>query len=86
MQIQMWVYVCYSPAQVVIVLYAVAIAFSYGLQFFVPTSIVWPSIEPRVPKAYSNIAETAFRIVVVICTGEKPSRTSNINLITGYAL
>jgi hypothetical protein len=86
MQIQTWVYVCYSPAQVVIILYAVAIAFSYALQFYVPTTIVWPMIEPKVPKAYSNIAQTAFRIAAVIFTGEKPSRTSNINLITGYAL
>jgi hypothetical protein len=69
MQIQSWVCVCYSPAQVVKILYAVAILFSYGLQFYVPTTIVWPVIEQRIPKAYSNIAQTAFRIAVVICTG-----------------
>jgi len=56
------------PAQVVKILYAVAISFSYGLQYFVPTAIVWQSIEPKVPKAYSNIVQTAFRITVVICT------------------
>jgi len=56
------------PAQVVKILYAVAISFSYGLQYYVPTSIVWPDIEKRVPKAYSNIAQTVFRIVVVILT------------------
>jgi len=55
-------------AQVVKILYAVAISFSYGLQFYVPTIIVWPSIEKRVPKGYRNIAQTAFRIFVVICT------------------
>jgi hypothetical protein len=69
MQIKSWVYLCYRPAQVVKILYAVAITFSYGLQFYVPTGIVWPVIESKIPKAYSNIAQIAFRIMVVICTG-----------------
>lgn len=56
------------PAQVVKILYGVAILFSYGLQFYVPTSIVWPDVAKKVPKAYSNIAQTAFRIFIVICT------------------
>ncbi|KDR19825.1 proton-coupled amino acid transporter-like protein CG1139 [Zootermopsis nevadensis] len=56
------------PAQVVKVLYAVAILFSYGLQFYIPTSIAWPDIEQRIPKGYENIAQTAFRIGTIICT------------------
>ncbi|GFG35003.1 hypothetical protein Cfor_01107 [Coptotermes formosanus] len=57
------------PAQVVKILYAVAILFSYGLQFYVPTSIVWPDIEEKIPKAYGNIFQTAFRIGTITCTG-----------------
>lgn len=56
------------PAQVVKALYAVAIMFSYGLQYYVPTSIVWPVIEQKIAKSYSKIAETAFRIATVVCT------------------
>jgi hypothetical protein len=55
---------------VVKILYAVAILFSYGLQFYIPTSIVWPDIEPKVPKGLENTAQNAFRIGTIICTGE----------------
>jgi len=54
---------------VVKILYAVAVLFSYGLQFYVLTSIVWPGIKKRVPKEYSSIIQTAFRIVMVIFSG-----------------
>lgn len=56
------------PAQVVKVLYAVAILFSYGLQFYIPTSIIWPSIEEKVPKGMENIAQNSFRIGTIVCT------------------
>lgn len=56
------------PAQVVKVLYAVAILFSYGLQFYIPTSIIWPSIEEKVPKGMENAAQNSFRVVTVVCT------------------
>jgi hypothetical protein len=64
--------VCCRPAQVVKVLYAVAILFSYGLQFYIPTSIIWPSIEEKVPKGMENVAQNSFRIVTIICTGKSP--------------
>lgn len=56
------------PAQVVKILYAVAVFFSYGLTYYVPTSLIMPDIEKKFPKAYSNIVQTAFRIFFVILT------------------
>lgn len=69
MEVYVPMYVCCRPAQLVKVLYAVAILFSYGLQFYIPTSIIWPSIEEKVPKGLENIAQNSFRVVTIVCTG-----------------
>jgi hypothetical protein len=77
-------YVCCSPAQVVKVLYAVAILFSYGLQFYIPTTIAWPDIEQRIPKGFENIAQIVFRIVTIICTGKNHINTAYRTLSTDF--
>jgi hypothetical protein len=85
-------YVCCRPAQVVKLLYAVAILFSYGLQFYIPTSIIWPTIEEKVPKGLENVAQNSFRVVTVVFTGKSPwilhpkIVTSIPLLATGYSL
>jgi hypothetical protein len=78
-------YVCCRPAQVVKVLYAVAILFSYGLQFYIPTSIIWPTIEEKVPKGLENVAQNSFRVVTVICTGKMPMDTASRNFNIYFA-
>jgi hypothetical protein len=73
----LYMYVFCSPAQAVKVLYAVAILFSYGLQFYIPTSIAWPDMQRRVPKGYEQVAQTAFRVVTIICTGKNHLSTAS---------
>lgn len=55
-------------AQVVKLLYAAAILFSYGLQYYIPTSIAWPTIKPWIKESFQNQAENIFRLVVCCIT------------------
>ncbi|KAJ9584881.1 hypothetical protein L9F63_020781, partial [Diploptera punctata] len=52
------------PAQIVKILYAISILFSYGLQFFVPTAIVWPNLKEKIDKKYHNMGEHIYRILL----------------------
>ncbi|XP_054756016.1 proton-coupled amino acid transporter 1-like isoform X2 [Lytechinus pictus] len=50
-------------------LFVGAIYISYGLQFYVPLSFVWPPIRNKIPQErYHTIAEYAFRTIIVIIT------------------
>lgn len=55
-------------AMCVRVVMAASIFLSYALQFYIPISIVWPSIEARIPKNAQVGAEIVFRTVLVIVT------------------
>ncbi|XP_063236029.1 proton-coupled amino acid transporter-like protein pathetic [Bacillus rossius redtenbacheri] len=55
-------------AQVVKLLIAAAILFSYGLQFFIPSDITWPMIEPHVRENWRNAAQNSFRIATITAT------------------
>ncbi|KAJ9584880.1 hypothetical protein L9F63_020780, partial [Diploptera punctata] len=52
------------PAQVVKILYAIAILFSCGIQFYIPTQIIWSSLEKKVDPKYQNAYQNIFRIVI----------------------
>lgn len=55
------------PAQMVKVMIAVAIFFTYGLQFYVPMEIIWKNVKHRFG-ARKNLAEYSIRIALVIFT------------------
>nr|CAD7424109.1 unnamed protein product [Timema monikensis] len=55
-------------AQVVKILIAAAILFSYGLQFFVPTDICWPMVEKHVSEGKKNILQNVFRLSTITAT------------------
>nr|CAD7452418.1 unnamed protein product [Timema tahoe] len=68
-------------AQVVKILIAAAILFSYGLQFFVPTDICWPMVEKHVSEGKKNILQNVFRLSTITATGYPPSPRQVIELI-----
>ncbi|XP_071453149.1 proton-coupled amino acid transporter-like protein acs [Hetaerina americana] len=55
-------------AQAVKVLIAVAILFTYGLQFYVPTEITWRMIRPSIPEKRQLVSEYAIRAIAVCIT------------------
>lgn len=58
-------------AQVVKILIAAAVLFTYGLQYFVPLEIIWNSMKHMFSHKYAAIGETAMRIVMVMVTGNE---------------
>lgn len=57
-------------AQVVKILIAAAVLFTYGLQYFVPLEIMWDSIKHMFSHRYAAIGETIMRVVMVLVTGK----------------
>lgn len=55
-------------AQVVKILIAAAVLFTYGLQYFVPLEIMWDSIKHMFSHRYAAIGETIMRVVMVLVT------------------
>ncbi|XP_011686499.1 PREDICTED: proton-coupled amino acid transporter 4 [Wasmannia auropunctata] len=55
-------------AQVVKVLIAAAVLFTYGLQLFVPLDIIWNSMKHLFSHKYAAIGETVMRICIVMLT------------------
>jgi len=50
-------------------LMAIAILFTYGLQFYVPNEILWKKIQHKVPEHRHNITQIVLRTGIVIITG-----------------
>jgi proton-coupled amino acid transporter len=57
-------------AQVVKILIAAAVLFTYGLQYFVPLEIMWSSIKHIFSHKYAAIGETVMRVIMVLVTGK----------------
>lgn len=56
-------------AQVVKVGIALAIFFTYSLQFYVPMDISWTKVvEPRLPQKFHSVAQVLMRVVIVLLT------------------
>jgi len=55
-------------AQVVKMLVATAVLFTYGLQYFVPLEIIWNSMKHLFSHKYAAIGETVMRICMVMLT------------------
>ncbi|XP_076239344.1 proton-coupled amino acid transporter-like protein pathetic isoform X2 [Calliopsis andreniformis] len=54
--------------QTVKVLIALAVLFTYGLQFFVPLEIIWNFIKDKCSHKYQGLCETLMRICMVMIT------------------
>ncbi|XP_078045238.1 proton-coupled amino acid transporter-like protein pathetic [Augochlora pura] len=54
--------------QAVKILIAIAVLFTYGLQYFVPMQIMWASIQEKCSHRYQGLCETLLRIVMVVFT------------------
>lgn len=61
---------CFSLAQAVKLLIAVAVLFTYGLQYFVPLEIIWNAIKHLFSHKYEAIGETLMRVGMVMLTGK----------------
>lgn len=57
-----------SAAQVVKLLLAVAILFTYPLQLYVPIDLLWTTLQPRIRTAWHGPLNIALRIVMVCGT------------------
>ncbi|XP_077273777.1 proton-coupled amino acid transporter-like protein pathetic [Temnothorax americanus] len=55
-------------AQVVKILIAAAVLFTYGLQLFVPLEIIWNGITHRFSHKYAAIGETSMRVFIIMLT------------------
>ncbi|XP_055698941.1 proton-coupled amino acid transporter-like protein CG1139 isoform X2 [Phlebotomus papatasi] len=56
-------------AQTAQILIALAILFTFGLQFYVPMDILWRKLEHRIPKEKHNISQIAIRTgIILICS------------------
>lgn len=56
-------------AQVAQVLIAIAILFTFGLQFYAPMEILWNKIKHKVPKERYNITQILLRTVICLIMG-----------------
>jgi len=55
-------------AQMIIIMMALAIFFSYGLQFYVPLELMLPTMKEKVPENYHVPAEFVLRYTIVLVT------------------
>lgn len=55
--------------QVAQVLIAIAIQFTFGLQFFVPMDILWRKLAPGISKEKHNISQIALRAGCILIMG-----------------
>ncbi|XP_046486293.1 proton-coupled amino acid transporter-like protein CG1139 isoform X2 [Neodiprion pinetum] len=55
-------------SQAVKLLIALAILFTYGLQYYIGIDVIWGALRVRVSKKFQGIAETLLRIFLVIVT------------------
>lgn len=52
-------------------LIALAVLFTYGLQYFVALEIMWGSIKDKFSHKFQGLGETLFRAFMVLLTGKK---------------
>lgn len=56
-------------AQTAKVLMALAILFTFGLQFFVPVEILWGKIKHKFAEKNQNVAQTLLRVAIILLAG-----------------
>ena len=59
----------FSTAEIAQVLIALAILFTFGLQFYVPMDILWRKLEPRIAKEKHNISQVSIRTGIILIQG-----------------
>lgn len=61
---------CCSPAQIVQAAIAISVFFSFMLQFYIPTDIMWKRLKRVIPENKHNMSQIWLRIVMVaVVTG-----------------
>lgn len=60
-------YFSFRLAQSVKLMIAIAIFFTFTLQFYVPVSIIWKGMEHKIRPEQRNITEYALRVGLVVC-------------------
>lgn len=58
-----------SIAKAAQVLIAIAILFTFGLQFYVPIDILWRKIQQSIPKNRHNLSQILFRAGIIFIMG-----------------
>lgn len=70
-------------AQVAQILIAIAILFTFGLQFYIPTDILWRKIKHRVPEQRHNITQILMRTGIIILMGGVAMAVPNLEPFIG---
>lgn len=70
-------------AQVAQILIAIAILFTFGLQFYIPTDILWRKIKHRIPEARHNITQILMRTGIIILMGGVAMAVPNLEPFIG---
>lgn len=74
-------------AQIAQIANAVAIQFTFGLQYFVPMDILWRKFSPRIPEQKHNVAQISMRSGCILIMGVVaiivPSLNPFIGLVGG---
>ncbi|XP_069675105.1 proton-coupled amino acid transporter 1 isoform X2 [Periplaneta americana] len=74
-----------TMAQLVRIIMAVAIFFSYGLQFYVPMNIIWPLVKDYLPDDRTRwFAEYFLRSSLVIATFALAAMIPNLGLVISF--
>lgn len=61
---------CCRPAQIVQAAIAISVFFSFMLQFYIPTDIMWKRLKRVIPENKHNMSQIWLRIVMVaVVTG-----------------
>lgn len=71
-------------AQVVKVLIAAAVLFTYGLQLFVPLEIICNSIKPFFSHRYAASGEAMMRVCIVMLTGKMILHHSDAKMLLQF--
>lgn len=72
----------FRPAQIVKAFIALAVFFTYSLQFYVPMDISWKKLlEPKIPVRLHNISQIIFRTLSVAATVAVAAAVPNLEAI-----
>ncbi|XP_058459149.1 proton-coupled amino acid transporter-like protein pathetic [Malaya genurostris] len=70
-------------SKIVQILIAVAILFTFGLQFYVPMDILWRKVQNKIPKDKHNISQIAIRTGIMILMGGLALAVPNLEPFIG---
>jgi hypothetical protein len=74
---------CCSLGESVKILVALSILFTYGLQFTVPSEIVWKKISHKIKEANHDKCYYLMRALMILGTGQYTIETKIVHVIKG---